>query len=285
MCERIEAWLLIVNQKPGNAVDFVLYLKAVLLGIVEGLTEFLPISSTGHLILASDWLDFNRPDAKTFEVLIQLGAILSVCWHFRSRLAGILREMGQTDRSRRFALNLTLAFLPAACVGLAFHGFIKEVLFSPLVVAWALILGGFAILLIERYAPQARIDAIDDIRPALAFKIGLAQCAALIPGVSRSGATIMGGLAFGLSRQAATEFSFFLAIPVMFAASAFDLAKGWDELAPGAVGVFSVGFVAAFLSALASIRFLLRFVATHDFKAFAYYRILFGLVVLLHLLW
>lgn len=261
-------------------MDFSLYLKAVLLGIVEGLTEFLPISSTGHLILASEWLDFNRQDAKTFEVVIQLGAILSVCWHFRQRLSGVIRGLGRSDDSRRFTRNLILAFLPAAALGGLLHGFIKQVLFTPVVVAWALIVGGFAILLVERLAPAPRVHRVDDISPGLALRIGLAQTLALIPGVSRSGATIMGGMACGLSRQAATEFSFFLAIPVMFAATAYDLMKSWDHLSADSVGVFAVGFIAAFLSALAAIRFLLRFVSTHDFRPFAWYRIVFGVLVL-----
>ncbi len=265
-------------------MDFSLYLKAVLLGIVEGLTEFLPISSTGHLILASDWLDFTRQDAQTFEVVIQRGATLSVCWHFRQRLAGVVRGLGHSDDSRRFTRNLLLAFLPAAALGGLLHGFIKQVLFTPVVVAWALIGGGFAILLIERLAPAPRVHRIDDMPPGLALRIGLAQTLALIPGVSRSGATIMGGMACGLSRQAATEFSFFLAIPVMFAATAYDLLKSWDHLSADSVGVFAVGFVAAFLSALAAIRFLLRFVSTHDFRPFAWYRIGFGLVVLVTLM-
>jgi undecaprenyl-diphosphatase len=255
----------------------------VLLGIVEGLTEFLPISSTGHLILASDWLEFNRADAKTFEVVIQLGAILSVCWHFRRRLGGVVQGLGRDDDSRRFVLNLLLAFLPAAVVGGLLHGFIKQVLFSPLVVAIALIVGGIAILLVERLAPAPRVHHIEGISPGLALKIGLAQTLALIPGVSRSGATIMGGMACGLSRQAATEFSFFLAIPVMFAATAYDLAKNWQHLSEESIGVFALGFAAAFLSALAAIRFLLRFVSTHDFRPFAWYRIGFGLLVLAHL--
>lgn len=265
-------------------MDLTLFLKAVVLGIVEGLTEFLPISSTGHLILASEWLEFNRADAKTFEVVIQLGAILSVCWHFRRRLSGVVQGLGRDDRSRRFVVNLALAFLPAAVMGGLLHGFIKQVLFSPLVVAVALIVGGFVILLVEKLAPTPRVREVDTMSPSLALKIGFAQTLALIPGVSRSGATIMGGMAFGLSRQAATEFSFFLAIPVMFAATAYDLMKSWDHLSADSLGVFAVGFVAAFLSALAAIRFLLRFVSTHDFRAFAWYRIVFGCIVLAWLL-
>ncbi len=265
-------------------MEFSDLLKAVLLGIVEGITEFLPISSTGHLILASDWLDFNRADAKTFGVVIQLGAILSVCWHFRERLTGVVRGLGRSEDSRRFAQNLIVAFLPAAVLGGLLHGFIKQVLFSPLVVAWALIVGGIVMLVIERLAPAPQVHTVETITPGLALKIGFAQTLALIPGVSRSGATIMGGMAFGLSRQAATEFSFFLAIPVMFAATAYDLLKSWEQLSADSVGVFAVGFMAAFISALAAIRFLVQFVSTHDFRAFAYYRIGFGLLVLTYLL-
>lgn len=265
-------------------MEISVYLKAVLLGIIEGLTEFLPISSTGHLILASEWLEFNRQDAKTFEVVIQLGAILSVCWHFRRRLIDVASGLAHGADAQRFVRNLALAFLPAAIAGGLLHGFIKQVLFAPTVVAWALIGGGCAILAVERWAPVARVHRIDDITPALALRIGLAQTLALIPGVSRSGATIMGAMACGLSRQAATEFSFFLAIPVMFAATAFDLTKSWDHLSADSLGVFTAGFVAAFFSALAAIRLLLRFVATHDFRAFAWYRIVFGMVVLFTLL-
>ncbi|MGE3774351.1 MAG: undecaprenyl-diphosphate phosphatase, partial [Gammaproteobacteria bacterium] len=178
-------------------MDLSLFLKAVLLGIVEGLTEFLPISSTGHLILASEWLEFNRADAKTFEVVIQLGAILSVCWHFRRRLTGVVQGLGNDDESRRFVWNLLLAFLPAAVLGGLLHGFIKQVLFSPLVVAIALIVGGIAILLVERLAPAPRVTQVERISPGLALKIGFAQTLALIPGVSRPGATKMGGMGSG----------------------------------------------------------------------------------------
>jgi undecaprenyl-diphosphatase len=265
-------------------VEAVVYLKAVLLGVVEGLTEFLPVSSTGHLILASEWLEFTRRDAKTFEVVIQLGAILSVCWHFRHRLHDVCGGLAHGADAQRFVRNLALAFLPAALAGGLLHGFIKQVLFAPVVVAWALIAGGFAILAVERWAPAARITRVDDITAGLALRIGLAQTLALVPGVSRSGATIMGAMACGLSRQAATEFSFFLAIPVMFAATAFDLAQSWDDLGADSLGVFAIGFVAAFASALVAIRLLLRFVATHDFRPFAWYRIAFGIVVLVAVL-
>lgn len=253
-----------------------LYVKAILLGIVEGLTEFLPISSTGHLIVVSEWLKFNRGNAQSFEVFIQLGAILSVCWVYRARLGAVVREFGRTPSANRFALNLLVAFVPAAMVGFFAHGTIKSVLFTPRVVATALIIGGFAILAIERWIKQPEVTEVDAISPRLALQIGIAQILALIPGVSRSGATIMGGMVCGLNRRAATEFSFFLAIPMMFAATLYDLAKNWQFLGVSDIGVFTVGFVTAFLSALLAIRFLLQFVSQHSFVVFAHYRILFG---------
>ena len=265
-------------------MDNVFYLKAVLLGLIEGLTEFLPISSTGHLIIAGDVLQFTRGEEKTIEVFIQLGAILSVCWYFRGRLAAVARHAHRDPLAQRFLLNLAIAFCPAAVLGALLHGFIKQRLFSPVVVAGALIAGGAAILLIERAGRPARVQEVDAIGPGLAFKIGLAQAVALIPGVSRSGAPIMGGMLAGLSREAATEFSFFLAIPIMFAATAYDLARSWSLLQAEDIGFFAVGFVAAFFSALATIRFLLRFVATHSFRVFAWYRIAFGLLVLCYYL-
>ncbi len=265
-------------------MDSVFYLKAVLLGVIEGLTEFLPISSTGHLIIAGDLLKFTRGEEKTFEVFIQLGAILSVCWYFRSRLAQVARHANRDPAAQRFVLNLAIAFIPAAALGAILHGYIKQYLFSPVVVASALIAGGIAILVIEHCCREARVREVDSIGPGLAFKVGLAQAVALIPGVSRSGATIMGGMLAGLSREAATEFSFFLAIPIMFAATGYDLARSWQLLQVEDIGFFVAGFVAAFLSALATIKFLLRFVATHSFRVFAWYRIVFGLVVLYYYL-
>lgn len=261
-------------------MDYSLFLKAVGLGIIEGLTEFLPVSSTGHLILAGQYLAFTRADAKTFEVVIQLGAILAVCWHFRARLLGVATTLGHANSARRFVGNLFLAFLPVAVLGVALHGFIKQVLYAPQVVAWALIVGGFLILFIERRAAPTQDYAVEDLSPQLAFKIGCAQALALVPGVSRSGATIMGALWLGVSRQSATEFSFFLAIPVMFAATAFDVLKSWQTLSADSLPLFAVGLVAAFLSALVAIRFLLHFVANHSFVAFAWYRIAVGLLTL-----
>lgn len=264
-------------------MDIETCLKAILLGIIEGLTEFLPISSTGHLIIASEWLQFDQGrdgTAASFEVFIQLGAILSVCWYYRTRLAAVARDFGRTPEANRFARNLAIAFLPAAVVGFLAHDQIKAVLFTPVVVAWALIVGGFAILAIERWLGRAAVASPDLVTARQAFQIGCAQVLALIPGVSRSGATIMGGMLSGLDRHAATEFSFFLAIPMMFAATLFDLAKSWNQLGRDDLGVFLVGFVAAFLSALATISFLLRYVSRHTFTAFAVYRIVFGTLLL-----
>lgn len=263
-------------------MDSLLHLKALLLGIVEGLTEFLPISSTGHLIIVADAMSFNGASAKTFEIFIQLGAIFAVCWHYRARLLALTQATSPTQarQNATLLLNLFIAFLPAAILGLAFHDFIKTYLFTPFSVAIALIIGGIIILLIEqrRYAP--RTNSVDDLGWRTALKIGLCQSLALIPGTSRSGATIMGGLLFGLSRQTATEFSFFLAIPVMFAATLYDLYKSWHLLGNGDITLFAVGFIAAFISGLLAIKGLLAFVAHHSFAAFAWYRIGFGLLVL-----
>lgn len=260
-------------------VDTLLLLKAILLGILEGMTEFLPVSSTGHLIIAGDLLGFTGDSAKTFEIFIQLGSILGVVWLYRHKVTGIARTLDQ-PASQRFVLNLFIAFLPAAVVGLLFHGAIKVYLFNPVSVAGALIVGGVLILLIERRARSPRIHSVDDIRPLDALKVGIAQCCALYPGVSRSGATIMGGLISGLSRTAATEFSFFLAIPTMFAATLYDLYKSRALLVADDIPIFAAGFIAAFLTALVVVKLFLAYVARHDFSAFAYYRIGFGLVVL-----
>ncbi len=260
-----------------------LYVKAFLLGIVEGLTEFLPVSSTGHLIIASHWLGFDSEHAaSSFEVFIQLGAILAVCWYFRARIATVMQGLGRTAPSNRFALNITIAFLPAAVIGLLSYHQIKALLFSPWVVAWAMVIGGVLILLIEWRLGAARIQAIDDIKPRHALQIGCAQVLALIPGASRSGATIMGGLLSGLDRKTATEFSFFLAMPVMFSATVFDLAKNWRALSVDDIGIFGVGFITAFVSALLTVKFLLQFVSRHSFAVFAWYRLAFGAFLLWH---
>ncbi len=265
-------------------MDILLLVKAFILGVVEGATEFLPISSTGHLIIVGDYLHFNDEKGKVFEIVIQLAAILAVCWEYRVKLIDTALHLGSESQAQKFVLNLLLAFLPAAILGLAFHSTIKQYLFSPITVAVALIVGGFAILWIERLALTATTVHIDKIDPKQAVQIGLAQSLALFPGVSRAGATILGGMLFGLDRKTATEFSFFLAIPIMFAATILDVYKSRDILSINDAGLFAVGFITAFLAALIAIRFLLRFVASHDFKVFAWYRIVFGVLVLLYFL-
>lgn len=261
-------------------MDWLILFKAFILGIVEGLTEFLPISSTGHLILVGDLLDFNDDKAKVFTVAIQLGAILAVCWEYRERLMSAVRNFGE-KQANRFLFNLFIAFLPAAVLGLLFVQTIKHYLFHPIPVATALIVGGLLILWAERRVHVIEVENVDDMDWKHALKVGFAQCLALIPGTSRSGATIIGGLFFGLSRKAAAEFSFFLAIPIMFAASFYDVYRSQEFLHLDDVWMFIVGSGAAFVSALFAIRGLIRYISNHDFTVFAWYRIGFGLIVLL----
>lgn len=268
-----------------------LALKAAILGIVEGLTEFLPVSSTGHLILVGSLLDFHDERAKIFDVVIQFGAILAVCWEFRRRIGatvfglGLLPgEKGQ-PAARRFAINVMIACVPAVILGLVFGHYIKAHLFSPIPVALALIVGGVVILWAERRnrgqaSTDPRVTAIDDLTMIDALKVGVAQCFALIPGTSRSGATIIGGMLFGLERKVATEFSFFLSIPIIFGATVYELYKARGDWYPEDFGVFGIGLLMAFLSAIVCVRWLLRFIASHDFTIFAWYRIVFGLVIL-----
>jgi len=260
-------------------------ITAALLGIVEGFTEFLPVSSTGHLIVAGSLLGYTGEQAKTFEIVIQAGAILAVCWEFRAKLLAVLRGLATDQAARRFALNLIVAFLPAAVLGLAFNKAIKAHLFAPVPVACAFVVGAFFILWAERRQRSRpntiRVATIDQIRWTDALKIGCAQALALIPGTSRSGATIIGGMLFGLSRVAATEFSFFLAIPTLFAATAYSLWKDSSLLAGQSLPAFGVGFATAFVSAFICVRWLIRYVAHHDFVPFAWYRIAFGAVILL----
>src|ERR1700688_3650832 len=259
-------------------------LTAAILGLVEGLTEFLPVSSTGHLIVAASLLNYTGDKAKLFEIVIQAGAILAVCWEYRRKLIGVTAGLLSDRSAQKFAFNLLIAFLPAAILGLAFSGAIKAHLFAPVPVASAFIAGAFVILWAERRQRRnpatVRIEAVDQMRWSDALKIGLAQALALIPGTSRSGATIIGGMLFGLSRPAATEFSFFLAIPTLLAATAYELVRNRDLLAAGDMAMIGVGFVVAFISALLVVRWLLRYVAHHDFVPFAWYRIAFGLVIL-----
>jgi undecaprenyl-diphosphatase len=254
-----------------------------LLGVVEGLTEFLPVSSTGHLILVSDWLGLNDEKGKVFDIVIQLGAILAVCWEYRVRIARAFAGLGSDPVQQRFAVNLLVAFLPAALVGLAFQSQIKEHLFNPTSVAIALIAGALVIFAVERWYKsrgQARVLSVYDMSWQDALKVGLAQCFSLIPGTSRSGATIMGGMLFGLSRNVATEFSFFLAIPVMFAATGYQMVKYRALLSAGDLANIAVGFVVSFVFALIAVKALIRYVARHDFNAFAWYRIALGIAVI-----
>jgi undecaprenyl-diphosphatase len=269
-------------------LDPLLLLKAAILGVVEGLTEFLPISSTGHLILASSWLDFSGDKATVFEIVIQPGAILAVCWEYRARFTATFAGITKDAVAQRFALNLVVATLPAVILGLLFKKTIEGYLFKPAPVAAAFVVGGVIILLAERWyrarlqSGDARvIDSVDELSPLHAFKVGLAQCAALIPGTSRSGATIIGGMFIGLSRKCATEFSFFLAVPLLFGATVYSLWKARELLSTADIPMFGVGFVAAFVSAFVVVRWLIRFVSTHDFTIFAWYRIVIGLSVLL----
>lgn len=254
--------------------------SALILGIVEGLTEFLPISSTGHLILAGDLLGFNDDKGKLFEVVIQCGAILAVCWEYRKRLLAVLLGAFSDRAAQRFLVNLAIAFMPLALLGLAFGKLIKATLFKPVPVALAFIIGAFVILWAERRQSRITVQSVDDMGWRDALKVGIAQAFALIPGTSRAGATIIGGMLFGLSRRAATEFSFFLAIPTLFAASAYDLYRNRHLLGSGDLELFAVGSIAAFVSAFACVRWLLRYISTHDFTIFVWYRIAFGVVVL-----
>lgn len=257
--------------------------QAILLGVVEGLTEFIPVSSTGHLIIVRDIIGFAGPQGNVFEIAIQLGAILAICFKFKQRLLGVACELHKNPSAQKFALNIILAFLPAAIIGVFAHSYIKTHLFSPQTVAIALILGGFAILLIESLVRKIQFTEIDAVQPIAALKLGFFQAVAMIPGVSRSGATIMGGLLLGFNRKTATEFSFFLAIPTMFAATAYDLYKNWASLDADSLATIAIGFLTAFCAALLVVSKLVDFVSTHGFKPFAYYRIVLGTLILLSL--
>jgi len=262
-------------------MDPILLLKALILGIVEGVTEFLPVSSTGHLILAGDLLNFNDDRGKLFEIVIQFGAILAVVWEYRQRLLVVARGAFSDKAAQKFILNLFIAFLPLAILGLLFGKAIKANLFNPIAVASSFIVGGFVILWAEKREHKIRIQDVEEMTSLDAVKMGLAQAFALIPGTSRSGSTIIGGLLFGLSRKAATEFSFFLAIPTLTAATAYQLYKERALLSFDDIGMWVVGFVSAFVSAFLCVRWLLRFISSHDFIPFAWYRIAFGIVVLM----
>jgi undecaprenyl-diphosphatase len=266
-------------------MDWILICKALILGVVEGLTEFLPVSSTGHLIVAGSLLNFNTEHATTFDVVIQLGAILAVCWEYRRKIGTVVVGLPTQPAARRFTLNVIIATIPAIVLGLLLEKTIKAALFSPVPVALALVVGGVVILWVEARqrdrGAAPRVHSVDDLSPADALKVGLAQCFALIPGMSRSGSTIIGGMLFGLDRRVATEFSFFLAIPIIFGATLYEMMKSWHTLTTDVLGLFAVGLIAAFVSAFACVRWLLRYIAAHDFTAFAWYRIGFGLLILL----
>jgi undecaprenyl-diphosphatase len=255
-------------------------LTAAILGLVEGLTEFLPVSSTGHLIVIGDLLGFGGDFSKVFEVVIQLGAILAVCWMYRAKLWHAATTFVREPDSRHFVVNVTLAFLPAVVIGFFAHDFIKRVLFSPLVVAWAFIIGGIAILAVERWRPTPTVNSTEAMKPLTALKVGFFQCLAMIPGTSRSGATIVGALLLGVTREAATEFSFFLAIPTMAGATVLDVWKARNDFVHGEWGLIAIGFLVAFVSALFVVRGLVGFISRHGFGPFAWYRIAAGIGIL-----
>jgi undecaprenyl-diphosphatase len=274
-------------------VDGLLLIKAAIMGVVEGLTEFLPISSTGHLILAASLLDFTGDTVKVFEIAIQTGAMFAVIWEYRERLGRTVSGLTKDPQAQRFARNVLIAFMPAVVLGLTFGKLVKAHLFHPVPVASAFIVGGLIILWVERRhhakfgerdllgQRHARVETVDDMSALDSLKVGLVQCLALIPGTSRSGATIIGAMVFGFSRKCATEFSFYLGIPTLMGAGAYSVWKERAALHAADLPVFAVGLVFAFFSALLCIRWLIRYVSTHDFTAFAWYRIVFGGLVLL----
>ncbi|OSI19102.1 undecaprenyl-diphosphate phosphatase [Neisseria dumasiana] len=263
-------------------MDILLLLKALILGIIEGLTEFLPISSTGHLIVVGDLINFHS-NGKVFEIAIQLGAVLAVIFEYRQRFSHVITHVGRDKTVNRFVINLGIAFIPAAVVGLIFSKHIKTFLFNPITVATALVVGGFIILWIERRqtAVKPKVNNVDEMRIRDALVVGLAQICALVPGTSRSGSTIMGGMLWGLERKVATEFSFFLAVPVMIAATTYDVLKHYKLFNAQDIGLIAIGFISAFAAGLLAVKALLKFVATKNYVPFAYYRIIFGGLILL----
>jgi undecaprenyl-diphosphatase len=261
-------------------LDVLSLIQAVLLGVVEGLTEFLPVSSTGHQIIVADLIGFGGERAKAFNIIIQLGAILAVVWEYRAKILDVVVQLPREPQAQRFTVNLLLAFLPAAVLGVAFSDLIHEYLFNPLTVAVALVVGGVVILWAERREHVIDVEEVDAMDWHHALKVGCAQCLALVPGTSRSGATIIGGLLFGLSRRAATEFSFFLAMPTMVGAAVYSGYKYRALFQAADLPVFAVGFVTSFAFAMVAVRALLKFVSSHSYAAFAWYRIGFGLLIL-----
>lgn len=254
--------------------------QALILGIVEGLTEFLPISSTGHQIIVADLIGFGGERAMAFNIIIQLGAILAVVWEYRRKIIGIVLGLPKERQAQNFTANLLIAFMPAALLGVAFADLIHHYLFNPVTVAAALVVGGVVMLWAERRKHQVRAESVDEMTWKDALKVGCAQCLAMIPGTSRSGATIIGGLLFGLSRKAATEFSFFLAMPTMVGAALYSGYKYRELFRPDDLPVFAIGFVTSFIFAMIAVRALLKFIGSHSYAAFAWYRIGFGLLIL-----
>lgn len=265
-------------------MDIVLAIKAIIMGLVEGFTEFLPISSTGHLILAGELINFTGTKETVFKIVIQLGAVMAVVWEYRERVLRVFAGLGSDPVQQRFARNIIVAFCPAAIMGVLFSAAITEILFHPVPVAIALVVGGIIILWVEHRQRQrttpARIESVDQMSALDALKVGFAQTFALIPGTSRSGSTIIGGMLFGLSRKAATEFSFFLAMPTMLGATVYSVYKEREALSLADLPMFGLGFVSAFVAAFLCVRWLLRYISTHDFTVFAWYRIVFGILVL-----
>ena len=261
-------------------MDFWTAIQAVILGVVEGLTEFLPISSTGHQIIVADLLDFTGDRFNAFNIIIQLGAILAVVWEFRRKIIDVVTGLPTQPKAQRFTINLLIAFLPAVVLGVIFADLIHHYLFNPITVATALVVGGIIMLWAERREHTVHAETVDDITWKDALKVGFAQCLAMIPGTSRSGSTIIGGLLFGLSRKTATEFSFFLAMPTMVGAAVYSGYKYRDLFQPADLPVFAIGFVTSFIFAMIAVKGLLKFIASHSYAAFAWYRIGFGLLIL-----
>ncbi len=264
----------------GGSMDLWTAIQALILGVVEGLTEFLPISSTGHQIIVADLLDFSGDRFNAFNIIIQLGAILAVVWEFRGKIFEVVTGLPTQPKARRFSVNLLIAFLPAVVLGVIFADLIHHYLFNPITVATALVVGGVIMLWAERREHEVHAESVDEITWKDALKVGLAQCLAMIPGTSRSGSTIIGGLLFGLSRKTATEFSFFLAMPTMVGAAVYSGYKYRDLFQPADLPVFAIGFVTSFIFAMIAVKGLLKFIASHSYAAFAWYRIAFGLLIL-----
>lgn len=261
-------------------MDLWIAFQALILGVVEGITEFLPVSSTGHQIIVADLIGFGGERALAFNIIIQLGAILAVVWEYRRKIIDIVVGLPKEQQAQKFTANLLIAFMPAVVLGVAFADLIHEYLFNPITVATALVIGGVVMLWAEKRQHRIQAETVDDMRWTHALKVGFAQCLALVPGTSRSGATIIGGLLFGLSRKAATEFSFFLAMPTMVGAAVYSGYKYRELFQPGDFPVFAIGFVTSFIFAMLAVRALLKFIGNHSYAAFAWYRIAFGILIL-----